>query len=330
MFPLLSALPRLPLFCLAALLRVALSPATPAEQAADDNFDAIREAFLTKINATRKASALPSLRVSPILSRLAQRRAEEIAAGNAEPGEQTIEKVERAAAQAGYPSRFLTEASLQADGDLDTVYAGASRPEGVLRESIERGELLDLGVGIAERNEVPLYVFLFGLSWEDFVAERRAALSDLPRVRRRLLERVNRERTSRGLAPVRENPVLDEAAQRHADDMLARSYYGHQSPEGSTVLERSKASGYRPRFVAENIAQGPPSVDEAMEGWIGSEVHREHILSPFFVELGSGVAVGKNANGYQILWVQCFGRPKDKFQSQTPRRTGASGVSLER
>ena len=330
MFPFLSAVPRLALFCVAALFQVAPSPGTPGDHAANDNFDAIREAFLARINATRKASALLSLRLSPVLSWLAQRRAEEIAAGGAEPGEKTIEEVAHAAAQAGYPSKFLAEASLQEDGDLDTVYADATRLEGVLRKSIDRSELLDLGVGIAARMEVPLYVFLFGLSWEDFMEGRRAELSDLPRVRRQLLERVNRERASRGLARVREDSLLDEAAQRHANDMLARSYYGHQSPEGSTVLERSKTSGYRPRFVAENIAQGPPSVDEVMEGWMASEAHREHILSPSFVELGSGVAVGKNANGYQILWVQCFGRPKEKFKAQTSMRTGAAGTSLER
>jgi hypothetical protein len=205
----------------------------------------------------------------------------------------------------------LAEISLQCEEDIDEVYADAARPEGPLGEGIGRPELRDLGVGIAPHAEPPVYVLLLGLSWEDFAAGKRAEFSDLTRVRRQMLERVNRERTSHGLAPLLEQPLLNEAAQRHADDMLARSYYGHKSPEGSTVLERSRLAGYRPRFAGENVAQGQFSVEEVMAGWMASAIHREHILSSLFVDFGSGAAVGKNANGYQFLWVQCFGRPKD-------------------
>jgi hypothetical protein len=65
-----------------------------------------------------------------------------------------------------------------------------------------------------------------------------------------------------------------------------------------------------------------------MDGWMSSPIHREHLLSPVFAQIGSGVAVGKNANGYQILWVQCFGRSKTgtpllrRQRQQRPDKSG--------
>jgi uncharacterized protein YkwD len=289
-----------------------VGPAPP-----EDNFDSIREAFLAKINATRKGLALPPLRLSATLSRLAQRRAEEIEAGAAAPDEPAAVSHAAAAAKAGYDSKFLSEVVVQAEGDIPMIYAEAAEAGGAFAGEIAGSEARDLGVGVSLKDEIPVYVFLFAFSWEDFVSARREEFSDLPRVRRELQTRVNQERASRGLAPLRQEPLLDETARRHAQDMLARSYYGHESPEGSTVLDRSKLAGYRPRFIAENVAQGQHSVQEVMAGWMASETHRENILSPLFVEVGSGVAVGKNAKGYQILWVQCFGRPRD---ANPPRR----------
>jgi hypothetical protein len=46
--------------------------------------------------------------------------------------------------------------------------------------------------------------------------------------------------------------------------MLAGGFYGHFSPAGTSVLERVKASGYRPRIAGENLANGPETVDQVV------------------------------------------------------------------
>jgi uncharacterized protein YkwD len=275
-----------------------------------DNFGALRQAFLERINAARAETTLRPLRLSAKLSGVAQRRAQQFVSGGPEPGASTADADSRAAAVLGYEARFLSEVLLQAEGDIEMVVSEAAAPGGALEEEIARSGVSDLGIGVAVREEIPFYVFLFGFSWEDFVAGKREEFADLEAVRRALLERVNRERRAARLPPVRPEPLLDETAQRHAADMLARSFYNHDSPEGTTVLERSRAAGYRPASVAENIARGQYAIEEVMDGWMSSPIHREHLLSPIFADIGSGVAVGKNANGYQILWVQCFGRSK--------------------
>jgi uncharacterized protein YkwD len=291
-----------------------------------DNFDALRQAFLQRINAARSQAKLRALRLSDKLSGVAQRRAREFAAGGSEPGASTAERDGRAAVAQGFDPQYLSEVLVQADGDVDMVFSEAAGAAGMLADELRRPSLRDTGIGVAVRDEIPVYVFLFAVSWEDFVSGKRVEFSDLQAVRRALLDRVNRERRAVGVPPMREEPLLDETAQRHAADMLARSYYDHNSPEGTTVLERSQTAGYLPNMAAENIARGQYAIEEVMDGWMSSPLHRENILSPLFADIGSGLAVGKNANGYQILWVQCFGRSRtgSPWRRQRSRPPGKS------
>ena len=167
----------------------------------------------------------------------------------------------------------------------------------------------DLGVGLASGENGTTCVLVFGLSLAEDFAENTAALADLPRVREEILARVNAARHARRLPPLRVDPMLQDAAQAHADDMIRRSYYGHDSPEGVGAYARARHAGYKGQTVAENIAEGQMSVAAVMEGWMGSPGHREHIVSPTLSEIGIGMAYGKNLRGYEIVWVQVFGTP---------------------
>ncbi len=68
--------------------------------------------------------------------------------------------------------------------------------------------------------------------------------------------------------------------------------------------------GYPAARVGENIAEGQGTAAEVMDGWMGSPRHRDHILALSFREIGIGVAFGKNARGWEIVWVQVFGLPR--------------------
>ena len=61
-------------------------------------------------------------------------------------------------------------------------------------------------------------------------------------------------------------------------------------------------------MVAENIARGHTTVEEAMDAWMQSRGHRGNLLNAAFTEMGVGCAVGTNAAGSTVLWVQEFGR----------------------
>ncbi|HEY6930337.1 MAG TPA: CAP domain-containing protein [Thermoanaerobaculia bacterium] len=287
--------------CVAALGLAAGAP--------PDSLDPLRTQLLAGINDVRPGGK--PLVLSPILCRTAQARAEELSRSGRNPHDAKLAEAATAAERAGYDALLLSEIFIEAEGDVPMFLATFLHGEGALAREVARAPLRDLGIGFVLRGDLPpLYVFLFGLSWPDYLTAKRKELGDLSRVRRELLERVNRERARIHLAPLSPNPKLDAAAQAHAEDMLARSYFGHNSPEGNTVLERSKLAGYRPHYSGENLAEGQDSFDQVVAGWMASPVHREHILSQVFSDLGSGLAIGENKRGHQILWVQVFGRSK--------------------
>ena len=218
----------------------------------------------------------------------------------------------RRATEAGYEPRFISEIEARADGNIESVVAEWRRENGVPARELVGEDYREIGVGVSFKKEMPLYVLLLALSWEDFFREKTTGFADLERVRREMLARVNRERATHGLAPLRRHPRLDDAAQAHAQDMFTRRYYAHDTPESKSVMDRIQALGFRARYAGENIARGQYSVDEVMDGWMGSKAHREHLLSRIFDDVGFGLAFGKNPGGYEILWVQDFGRPKGR------------------
>ena len=137
---------------------------------------------------------------------------------------------------------------------------------------------------------------------------------DLAAMREEALGLVNAAREEQGLPTLEAGESLNEAAQTHAEDMLARDYYAHESPEGETVRDRCLAAGGREAEVAaENIAmcEGCPSppeparVREFHEGWMQSPGHRENILAQGLERFGFGIA----GRGDEIYAVQTFAGP---------------------
>ena len=278
--------------------------ATPSGEAR-----ATPEAVLEGINRIRSDRGLRPLRAEPVLAAIAAERAAASQAGPLDPQDAT-RRDRDAAARSGFEAGTFTEIYVGSEGGVETVLSNA-RASSDFAEELGRDEIAALGIGVARRDGMPIYVFLFASSQADLFASKTEGLGDLASVRREILSRVNRERTAAGRTSLRAQPRLDEAALRHAQDMLARSYYGHRSPEGRTPFDRGRAAGYRSRAVGENIARGPHSAAEVMDAWMRSPEHRAHILSRDFTETGSAVAVGRNASGYQVIWVQCFGRPEE-------------------
>ena len=278
---------------------------------AADDYGAVRQEFLAKINGNRAEQGVAALRLSDSLTAVAQRIADDAARrGDSEPETLDSSEIVRRAEKAGYSAKGIAQVLARADGTIDDVVLFLRDRAGSSWRTLVSGTLGDLGVGVAVVDDVPLYVFVLGISWEEYTARRAEAFRDLPAMRKEMLDRVNAERTRRGIPDIHSSAVLDRVAQSYAEDMLKRSYYGHESPEGDTVRERVIEGGYKMSAVGENVASGQPTIEEVMAGWMGSLEHRNNILSRIFVEVGFGVAVGKNRTGYQIIWVQVFGRPR--------------------
>ncbi|MEU6060860.1 sigma-70 family RNA polymerase sigma factor [Streptomyces sp. NPDC047097] len=114
---------------------------------------------------------------------------------------------------------------------------------------------------------------------------------------------VNTERQRNGCGPVSQNGQLDTAAQRHSEDMAARGYFDHTSPDGTDPGDRITAAGYRWSTYGENIARGQQTPASVMDSWMNSPGHRANILNCSFKEIG----IGKHDGSGGPWWTQVFG-----------------------
>ncbi|WP_434599608.1 CAP domain-containing protein [Streptomyces sp. A5-4] len=114
---------------------------------------------------------------------------------------------------------------------------------------------------------------------------------------------VNTERGKKGCGSVSQNSRLDTAGQRHSEDMAARDYFDHTSPDGRGPGERVTAAGYTWSTYGENIARGQQTPAAVMQGWMDSPGHRANILNCSFKEIGLGVHNGSGGP----WWTQVFG-----------------------
>ncbi|WP_354644021.1 CAP domain-containing protein [Kitasatospora camelliae] len=123
---------------------------------------------------------------------------------------------------------------------------------------------------------------------------------------RQVVDLTNAERAKAGCGPLQADSRLQAAAQGHADDMAARNYYEHSSPEGRHADDRMRAAGYPVGAWGENIHRSPRDAAAAVRDWMNSPAHRENILNCAYKHLGVGVNM--SANG--PWWVQNFGSPR--------------------
>ncbi|MGE0713306.1 MAG: CAP domain-containing protein [Planctomycetota bacterium] len=103
-----------------------------------------------------------------------------------------------------------------------------------------------------------------------------------------VLDLVNQERATAGVAPVAADKDAERAAQAHTSDMINRQYFDHMSPEGFGPDDRFTATGATNLKLGENIAQAADPA-AAMQAWMNSPGHRANILDPDFTHLGVGV-----------------------------------------
>jgi len=102
---------------------------------------------------------------------------------------------------------------------------------------------------------------------------------------------VNNERTSRGIVALSFSDALASVGTAHCEDMFARGYFSHNTPEGLTPFDRMAQDNIAFNFAGENLALAP-SVDLAMKGLMQSPGHKENILSTDFHKIGIGVVNG--------------------------------------
>jgi uncharacterized protein YkwD len=123
--------------------------------------------------------------------------------------------------------------------------------------------------------------------------------SNLELVRAAIVCLHNQVRAQNGLGTLVENGALAAAGTGHSQDMVARHYFDHNTPDGGTFVDRIISAGYAGAndawSLGENLAWGTESLATPagmMQAWMNSPHHRENLLKPGYRELGIGISLG--------------------------------------
>lgn len=126
-----------------------------------------------------------------------------------------------------------------------------------------------------------------------------------------LVDLANADRVEGGLGVLAASPTLTEAAQLKANDMAAKSYFAHDTPEGFDPWHWFAEAGYGFRYAGENLAVYFSDSTEVEKAWMNSPLHRANILSERYTEIGIAIAHGQFEGNKTTFVVQMFGAPSE-------------------
>src|SRR5512133_2192361 len=69
------------------------------------------------------------------------------------------------------------------------------------------------------------------------------AAVDINSLARKAVDLANQERVKAGLNPLKWNEQLAASATSYAQEMAAKSFFAHNSPDGTTPTDRAKSAG---------------------------------------------------------------------------------------
>jgi uncharacterized protein YkwD len=196
--------------------------------------------------------------------------------------------------QTGQDQAAQDQAAAQAQGDAAQPGGGAATG-GLAGGGDAKG-----GLAVQQKPAA-----LFAAAQRD-VAPGSVSTSVAAPVQQQILSLVNANRRRGGCGDLSLDRRLITAAFGHAADMARRRYFAHESPNGEGAGDRVQDAGYKWSRYGENIARGPGSTYEVVNGWMHSPEHRENILDCRLHQMGIGLAFDGDRTPY---WVQDFGTP---------------------
>ena len=124
-----------------------------------------------------------------------------------------------------------------------------------------------------------------------------------------LVDETNQNRVSGDLGDLTPNTLLVKAAQLKADDMAAKGYFAHNTPDGKTPWYWFDQAGYDYAAAGENLAVNFTDSSDVTHAWMASPSHRANIMNGNYTEIGIATARGLYKGKDAIFVVEEFGRP---------------------
>jgi uncharacterized protein YkwD len=119
---------------------------------------------------------------------------------------------------------------------------------------------------------------------------QRTVASDVPTLEESVIMAMNRQRVTNGLQPLHLDLALALAATDRMNDLFAKHYFAHVSPDGIDPFSWIDRRGYPYREAGENLAVGYRTAEEIVDGWMHSPAHRANVLGKDYADVGIATA----------------------------------------
>ena len=142
---------------------------------------------------------------------------------------------------------------------------------------------------------------------------------------RALLDQTNSERRAHNVKELVYSEELSTAAFYKAKDMLAKQYWAHDAPDGTTPWHWFSAVEYNYAYAGENLAKNFTTAAATTTAWMASEKHRDNILNPDYTEVGFAVTDGTLFGSQTKLIVALYAQPTSQLVAGVtiPNENGA-------
>lgn len=103
-----------------------------------------------------------------------------------------------------------------------------------------------------------------------------------------LLATINDLRANEGLKPYAINGTLNHSARLKSAHIIAKGYWAHVAPDGTTPWDFFNEVGYKYETAGENLARNFSCDEQMVSAFMESPTHRDNILNPYYKEIGIG------------------------------------------
>jgi hypothetical protein len=124
-----------------------------------------------------------------------------------------------------------------------------------------------------------------------------------------LADLTNQDRAAADAPPVAIDPLLSQAAQDKANDMAAKGYFSHVTPDGKQPWYWISLVGYQYTYAGENLAVNFTDSTAVEQAWMASPTHHANIVKPQYTKVGFGVAEGQYQGKDATFVVEFFATP---------------------
>lgn len=114
-----------------------------------------------------------------------------------------------------------------------------------------------------------------------------------------VLNEVNQVRIQNGVPALKKNNQLALAAERKGQNMITYAYWAHTNPTtGATPWSFILGTGYRKRYLGENLARNYNDTTPLLSAWMNSPTHKANLIASKYKETGIAVVTG-TVNGQE-------------------------------